>query len=89
MAANHEDLVRILVARGFDTSNVSTSRKGLSEVLRPYHRAAHGLRMTIRNARLDIPKRAGGSLEITPRGVSATAHPPRPRGRGAALPPCP
>jgi hypothetical protein len=29
MAANHEDLVRILVARGFDTSTVSTSLKSL------------------------------------------------------------
>ena len=29
MAANHEDLVRILVARGFDTSNVSASLNGL------------------------------------------------------------
>jgi DNA-binding MarR family transcriptional regulator len=30
MAASHEDLVRVLVARGHDTGNVSTSLTGLA-----------------------------------------------------------
>ena len=75
MASNHEDLVRIPGGAGLRHEHCLHLAQGpLKWRYDPTTEPRHGWRMTIRNARLDIPKRAVGSLGNYPGQYLATAH---------------